>query len=68
MAEVRLAGPGRGFDATSERVADVVQAGIMDVATVQKSAVHSAITGAALALTTDVVIHHKKPQEAFQTY
>jgi chaperonin GroEL len=68
MAEVRLAGPGHGFDATSEQVVDVVQSGIMDVAAVQKSAVHSAIAGAALALTTDVLVHHKKPPEALQTY
>jgi len=68
MAEVKLAGPGHGFDVISERVVDMAQAGISDVAAVQKSAVHSAIAGAALALTTDVVIHHKKPPEALQTY
>jgi chaperonin GroEL len=68
MAEVRLAGPGHGFDVTVERVVDMAQSGIFDVAAVQKSAVHSAIAGAALALTTDVVIHHKKPPEALQTY
>ncbi len=68
MAEVKLAGPGHGFDVISERVVDIARSGIFDVAAVQKSAVHSAIAGAALALTTDVVIHHKIPQETLQTY
>ena len=68
MAEVKRAGPGYGFDVVSEQIVDMAQAGIFDVATVLKSAVHSAIAGAALALTTDVLVHHKKPPEAFQTY
>ena len=67
MAEIKSAGPGRGFDVTSEKVVDMAQAGVLDVATVQKAAVHSAIAGAALALTTDVLVHHKKPQEVMNT-
>jgi chaperonin GroEL len=68
MAEIKRAGPGYGFDVVSEQIVDMAQAGIFDVATVLKSAVHSAIAGAALALTTDVLVHHKKPEEAFHTY
>jgi chaperonin GroEL len=68
MAEIKRAGPGCGFDVVSEQTVDMAQAGIFDVATVLKSAVHSAIAGAALALTTDVLVHHKKPEEAFHTY
>ncbi len=68
MAEIKRAGPGYGFDVVSEQTVDMAQAGIFDVATVLKSAVHSAIAGAALALTTDVLVHHKKPEEAFHTY
>jgi chaperonin GroEL len=67
MAEVRLAGPGHGFDATAQQIVDVVNAGILDVASVQKAAVHGAISSAALALTTDVLIHRKKPPEALDT-
>ena len=63
MAEVKLAGPGHGFDVKSEQVVDMAQAGIFDVAAVQKAGVHGAIAGAALALTIDVLIHHKKPEE-----
>ena len=62
MAEIKLAGPGHGFDVRSEQVVDMAQAGVLDVATVQKAAVHGAIAGAALALTIDVLIHRKKPE------
>jgi len=59
MAEVRLAGPGHGFDVTREQVVDVQRAGIYDVAAVHKSAVYAAISSAALALTVDVLVHHR---------
>jgi len=60
MAEIKLAGPGHGFDVRSEQVVDMAQAGIFDVATVLKAAIHGAVAGAGLALTTDVLVHHKK--------
>jgi len=67
MAEIKRAGAGYGFDVRSRQVVDMVQAGIFDAASVQKAAVHSAIAGAALALTVDVLIHHKKPEEVIAT-
>jgi chaperonin GroEL len=67
MAEIKQAGPGFGFDARSGQVVDVAQAGIFDVASVQKAAVHSAVASAALALTIDVLVHPKKPQESVDT-
>jgi chaperonin GroEL len=63
MAEIKLAGPGYGFDVTSGQVLDVMQAGIWDAAIVQKSAAYAAIASAALALTVDVLIHHKQQTE-----
>jgi chaperonin GroEL len=67
LAEIKLAGPGHGFDANAQQVVDVIDAGILDVAAVQKAIVHSAVASAALALTTDVLIHRKKPPEALET-
>jgi chaperonin GroEL len=64
MAEIRQAGPGHTFDVTTKQVVDVVEAGIFDVAPVQREAVRSAVSSAALALTVDVMVHHKKPQQA----
>jgi chaperonin GroEL len=60
MAEVKLAGLGYGFDVNAEQVVDVAQAGIFDVAAAQKAAARTAIIGAALALTVDVVVHRRK--------
>jgi len=67
MGEIKHAGPGCGFDVRSAQVVDVAQAGIFDVASVVREAVHSAIAGAALALTVDVLVHHKQPKEAVET-
>jgi chaperonin GroEL len=64
MAEITQAGPGYGFDVTSGQVVKMTEAGIFDAAGVQTAAVRSAISSAALALTIDVLVHHKKPQQS----
>ena len=61
MAQICQAGPGSGFDVRQGRVVDVVAAGLLDPAPVLKTAVQSAVASAALALTTEVLVHHKKP-------
>jgi chaperonin GroEL len=61
MAQVALAGPGYGLDATTGTVVKMTEAGIFDVATVLKSAVFSAVSSAALALTVEVIVQHKNP-------
>ena len=66
MAKVNRAGPGHGFDLETGQIVDMTQAGIFDVATVQKEAVHSAVASAALALTIDVLVHHKKPEQSIE--
>lgn len=67
MAEIKLAGANHGFDVRSGQITDMAEAGIFDAANVQRAAVRSAVAGAALALTVDVLIHSKKPQESLQT-
>ena len=66
MAEIRLAGQGHGFDVLSRQVVDMAEAGIWDAAAVLKAAVRGAVAGAALALTTDVLIHHKEPPQSVE--
>ena len=61
MAEIRRAGLGCGFDVISGQIVDVRQAGILDVAAVQKAAVRSAVSGAGLALTVDTLVRRKRP-------
>ena len=58
---VRAAGQGYGLDVETGRVVDMAAAGIYDPANVVKSAAYAAISGAALALTVDVVVHRRRP-------
>lgn len=67
LAEIEQAGSDCGFDVLARRVVDMREAGIYDSAAVLKGAVRSAIAGAALALTTDAIIHRKNPPEGIQT-
>ncbi len=65
LAEVRMAGPGHGYDVIQGRVVDVMQAGIYDPAVVLKAAVYAALTTASMALTVDVLIHRtEQPKQA----
>jgi len=64
MAKLSLAGLESTFDVFAGEVVKLEDSGIYDVATVQKAAFFSAVSTAALALSVDVLIHHKKPQES----
>jgi chaperonin GroEL len=66
MAQINQAGVGYGFDLNSQQVVDMAQAGVFDVALVLKEAVRVALGAAALALTIDVLVHHKKPKESLE--
>ncbi len=66
MARIQRAGEGYGFDVRSGQVVAMAQAGIWDAASVVKTIIHSAVASAGLALTTEVLIHHRKPEEALQ--
>jgi chaperonin GroEL len=67
FTEIEQGGPGYGYDVAGGQVAQMSAAGIVDSASVVKSAVHSAISSAALLLTTDVIIHLKNPPEQINT-
>jgi chaperonin GroEL len=62
VAEVRASAPGYGFDARTGRIVNLREAGIVDAALVLQTVVRTAVSGAALALTTDVLIHHRNPE------
>jgi chaperonin GroEL len=63
LAQVEQTGPGYGLDATTGQVVAMTQAGILDVASVLKSAVSSAVSSAALALTVEVMVQHRMPEQ-----
>jgi chaperonin GroEL (HSP60 family) len=51
----------------AKKICDMAAAGIVDPAAVIKEAVRSAISGAGLMLTTDVILHLKNPPTLFET-
>jgi chaperonin GroEL len=65
LSRIAQTGPGYGFDVIKGEIVGLTQAGIYDAASVIKAATFSAIHGAALALTVDVLIHRKDPPLAY---
>lgn len=65
LADIGRAGPGYGFDIVSGQIVDMAAAGIFDAVTVQQAAVRGAVMSAALALTIDVLLHHRKRETAY---
>lgn len=65
LAAIEQAGAGHGLDVLSGRVVDMAEADIIDTAGVLKAVVRGAINSAALALTIDVLLHHKNPETAY---
>ncbi len=64
MAEIRQAGRGHGFDVETEQVVPMASRGVLDSGSALKAAVKLAVLSAGIALTADVLVHHKKPVEA----
>ena len=66
IEKAKAAPRGFGFDARSCQLVDMQQAGILDSVRVLKKAVEIAVSGAAMALTTDVIVHHSEPKESLE--
>jgi chaperonin GroEL len=67
VAKMSSANPNVGFDVLSGELFNMLDAGIIDPALVVKEALRSAVAGAGLLLTTDVLIHKRNPEESFTT-
>ncbi len=63
---VREAPREHGLDALTQKIVDCSEAGILDSVFVLKRAVEIAVSGAAIALTTDVIVHHRSPVESLE--
>jgi len=61
LNQIALAGPGSGFDVVGKQIVNMAEAGIYDSVATLKGAVFSAVHGAALALTIDVLVHMQDP-------
>lgn len=66
LEKVKECAPGFGYDARARRLADLRAAGIQDALLVVRKALEIAVSGAATALTTDVIVHHREPKESLE--
>jgi len=66
VARVRASSPGWGFDARRGQIVDLWQEGILDPAVVLQAAVEVAVSGAVMALTTDVLVHRRRPPKGLE--
>jgi chaperonin GroEL len=57
FSAIDAAPAGYGYDVVSGRVVDMAEAGIIDVAAVTRFALTSAVSAAAMALTTEALVH-----------
>lgn len=65
MAELDHADIGSGLDVRTGNISHMMDTGIYDIASVVKAAIRSAVASAGLALTVDVMVHHKNPLESY---
>jgi chaperonin GroEL len=61
LVQVRAAGAPHGFDVKAERLVNMLDAGVVDSAEVLVRALRNAGSMAGMAITTEAVVHHKKP-------
>ena len=66
MAEIKYSGEGYGFDARRLKVCKVQEAGVWDSLSTLRTAIETAVHGAALALTIDAFVHRRKPEQAVE--
>jgi len=64
MQRVRDAGPQATFDVFSGSVVDAYTAGVLDVTDIVTKVLQIAASGATMALSTDTIVYHRKPQES----
>lgn len=67
LAQIRQAKEGSynkniGFDIQQNKIVNMLAAGVLDVAAVQKAALRYAVKSAALALSIEAVVHKKNPE------
>ena len=67
LVHVLEAGAPHGFDVITKRMVNMFDAGIVDSVEVLERALRNAGSMAAMAITTDAVIHRRKPEMQVNT-
>ena len=63
---VQEAGPGAAYDVLQDRVGNALECGVLDVAGVLETVLRTAVSTALMALSTDTIVYHKKPQQSME--
>ncbi len=66
MQQIRDQGPCSTYDVYADKVVDAFTSGVLDVADVVGQLLHIAASGAMMALSTDAIVYHRKPQQSLQ--
>lgn len=66
VAKAKSLPSGWGFDACSGHMVDMKQSGILDSVHTLQKALEVAVGGASMALTIDVIVHHRLPIESLE--
>ena len=66
LAESRRQGTGVGYDALRGQLVDMAEAGILDAVGVLRLALMTAVSGAAMALSTETIVHKRRPQTSLE--
>ena len=62
IGQIQASPTGHGYDVTIGCIRSMQEAGIVDSAALATSALERAVRTAALALTVDVLVHHRNPE------
>jgi chaperonin GroEL len=66
LADARRMGPGCGCDALTGETVNMAAAGILDATGVLRLALETAVSGAAIALTTEALVLKRNPQQSME--
>ena len=66
LAKVRRLGTGVGYDALRGQIVTMAEAGILDAAGVLRLALMTAVSGAAMALSTETIVHKRRPETSLE--
>lgn len=63
---ILTAGPPNTYDALQNRVGNAFEFGVLDVVDVLATTLSTAASGAMMALSTDAIVYHKKPEQSLK--
>jgi chaperonin GroEL len=66
LAAAQRRGPGFGYDAVRAQIVPMEEAGILDAAGILRLALQTAVSGASMALTTEAIVHKRRPQTSLE--